>query len=177
VIPVRARHRIASRRVVGALRANSIRAIALKGPHPTNLDANMPARYPDEPLHHEQMSLADLNARCSALEHEDQYFIEHILAGRTRDEEDEPRRVFVNARQGVSAPAEGEYTLQRDYDSAFGLSQDLPFTSALAIFPMSNPKETLTKDNHLKVSVTIEVGRVFCSCSYLKRCSDCVFAG
>ena len=140
---------------------------APKSPIPTAFDVNMPARYPDEPLHHEQMSLADLNARCSALEYEDQYFIEHILAGRTRDDEDEPRRVFVNARQGVSAPAEGEYMLWRDYDSAFGLSRDLPFTSALAVFPMSNPNETLTKDNHLKVSVTVEVGRFCCSWSYL----------
>src|SRR5436190_12360301 len=104
--------------------------------HPTALGGvNMPSRYPNEPLLREQMSLADLNARCSDLENDDQCFIEHILAGHTRVEEDRPRHVFVNARQGVSAPPEGEYTLWRDYDSAFGLSWDLPFTSALAVFP------------------------------------------
>jgi hypothetical protein len=107
-------------------------------------------RYPDEPLPEVQLSLQSFTSRAQRiLQCEGVHkFLHFVLAGRL-DEQGDTHRVFVNARQSVSAPQEFEYDITRDIDSAIGITRDLPFTTSLAVFPMASFSDTLKKDNHV----------------------------
>ncbi|KAG1792246.1 hypothetical protein EV424DRAFT_1336621 [Suillus variegatus] len=76
-------------------------------------------------------------------------FIRFVLAGRVGQQAaDEPdqHRITLNCLQGL--PPLPQTRISRDLDSAIGISRTLPYTSALAIWPIPPFKEMLTKDNH-----------------------------
>jgi hypothetical protein len=76
-------------------------------------------------------------------------FIRFVLAGRVgrqATEEPDQCRVTLNCLQGL--PPLPQTRISRDLDSAIGVSCTLPYTSALAIWPIPPFKEMLTKDNH-----------------------------
>ena len=72
----------------------------------------------------------------------------YIYAGKLVAQGDH-RRVFVNARQDADPPQYGEYELRRDLDLVIGITRDLPFLQAMAIFPMASFEDTLKKDKHM----------------------------
>ena len=82
-------------------------------------------------------------------------FMELMLAGRL-EVEDEPRRVMVNARQGVAHPRLPEATVTGDFDSLIGFSKNLPLRCALSVFPVPDFKLTLKKSIHLELEVTVD---------------------
>lgn len=67
-------------------------------------------------------------------------FVRYVLAG--RDGED---HIFVNAAQGLDALEDSTFDVTRDFDSAIGITENLPFIAPLAIFPLSPFSETLTR--------------------------------
>lgn len=111
--------------------------------------------YPDEELNPLQLSLLGFTAIAQQLfgtvtesnESRDS-FIRFVLAGRL-GHSDTASRVFMNARQGVGPPPKNEYSLRRDFDSLIGITRDLPFACAMAVFPLPSFRDTLKKDNHL----------------------------
>lgn len=109
-------------------------------------------RRPDEDLPHKQVSLAEFLQIADGLlyEQKDVYkFIRFVLAGRYIGE-GPMSRVFVNAKQGLhTGLPDGAVNVTRDYDSILGISKDLPYMSALAVYPLSPFKETLKKNNHM----------------------------
>jgi hypothetical protein len=112
--------------------------------------------YPDESLSESQMSLQQFVWTARYILSQEQNseetllrFIRFVLAGRFEFNDDQIR-IFVNARQGAPPPSFRDYHLRRDIDSAFGVTRDLPFRVALAIFPLASFRDTLTKDIHMK---------------------------
>ena len=59
-----------------------------------------------------------------------------------------PRRVSLNARQGLDHPISPGLT--RDFDSAIGITDNLPYTSPFNVYPISSFRDTLTKPNHVQ---------------------------
>ncbi|KAG1719121.1 hypothetical protein EDB19DRAFT_1648748 [Suillus lakei] len=110
---------------------------------------------PDEDLPAIQVSLKEFVSAAEQMftlgQSDDQLeaFLRFALAGRLQCH-NQLTRIFINARQGVRAPAISEYKLYRDIDSAIGITWDLPFKLSMAIFPLPAFRDTLTKDNHLK---------------------------
>jgi hypothetical protein len=107
-------------------------------------------RYPDENLPALQMDLGEFVRKSQELSEGDDSdaFARFVLAGRLATDQG-LHRVFINARQNAHAPPEGTFDVRRDFDSAIGITQDLPFTAALSVYPMPSFEDTLKKDNHL----------------------------
>ena len=117
----------------------------------------MPLPYPDEELLERQISIRTLVELAKAKLSEDdpdiKEFVKFILAGRNWNNRGEQERIFVNGQQGTTALQHGldsNYDLARDYDSAIGITSDLPFSEPFAIYPLSPFKDTLKKTNHIK---------------------------
>jgi hypothetical protein len=111
-------------------------------------------QYPDEPLPRIQMDLAQFVMKAQDLSQQEDpdEFARFLLAGRLNTDEG-LKRVWVNARQNARAPPEGAYDLRRDFDSAIGITRDLPFTECMSVFPMASFDDTLKRDNHLKGTI------------------------
>jgi hypothetical protein len=76
-------------------------------------------------------------------------FIRFVLAGRVGQQAtDEPDQchITLNCLQGL--PPLPQTRICRDLDSAIGISRTLPYTTALAIWPIPPFREMLAKDNH-----------------------------
>lgn len=112
--------------------------------------------FPDENLPHLQMSVPDMvNNGIDLLGRGDiQNFCQLMLSGRYVSDDAVEHRVYVNARQGTQPPLLNDCTLTRDIDSVIGITDDLPYTAPLAIFPMAPFKETLKKSNHIATEIT-----------------------
>jgi hypothetical protein len=107
--------------------------------------------HPDEDLLELQTSLEQylvLAEHLFADERRSHAFVHFILAGRLQSDANQAR-IFINARQGVSTPPIGTYQTRRDFDSAFGVTHDLPFKVAWAIFLLPSFRDTLTDDIHM----------------------------
>jgi hypothetical protein len=104
--------------------------------------------YPDEDLPELQLSLRQFVAIAGVLharEQDSDAFVRFVLAGRWKG-----HRIFINSRQDAAAPPKGQYIFRRDFDSAIGVTRDLPFIVPLAVFPVASFRDTLTTDNHIK---------------------------
>lgn len=112
----------------------------------------MPLLHPDEPLPSTQVSLEQfLDILKQELDDQNiKKFLKGAMAGRHFANGDE-RRIFVNPLQDKPEITHNppNYTVTRDYDSAIGVTRDLPFSRPLAIFPLTPFKETLKKTNHV----------------------------
>jgi hypothetical protein len=108
-------------------------------------------RYPDEYLPSVQMSLQQFCDKAEALLNLSvDAFVRFVLSGRFCDDDGIMFRATVNARDGARIPQLGDYNLQRDIDSAIGITHDLPFTVPMAIFPLASFTDTLKKNNHIQ---------------------------
>jgi len=114
-------------------------------------------QYPDEIIDLAQLTMADFVGHSRHLftqMHDDQTeldFIRFVLAARVgplADEELDRCQVRLNCLQGI--PPLPEPDINRDLDSVIGVSDTLPYTSTLSIWPLPPFKETLKKDNHVK---------------------------
>jgi hypothetical protein len=107
-------------------------------------------QYPDENLPKYEMNLKQFvtSAQILSTAGEQENFALLLYAGRM-EVDGVKKRVYVNPRQGASAPPAGLYDIRRDIDSAIGVTKNLPFKSPLAVFPMSSFEDTLKKTNHL----------------------------
>lgn len=106
------------------------------------------ANFPHETLPTEQLTLEAF----TALMHESasrspMEYINTALCGRIFVD-GVPHRVSLNARQGLDHPISPELT--RDFDSAIGITDDLPYTSPFNVYPISSFRDTLTKPNHVQ---------------------------
>lgn len=110
-------------------------------------------RAPDEELPQKQVTLQEFLQIADGLLYNQQdvfQFVRFMLAGRYTGD-GAMARAFVNVKQGLhTGLPDNEVTVTRDYDSIIGISQDLPYMSALAVFPLAPFKETLKKNNHMK---------------------------
>lgn len=111
-----------------------------------------PPEYPDETLPESQVSLEgfikiaqSLHSQSTAIQATDEAFVRFALAGRIH----QSSRVSVNSRQGVPELKTSDCSIQRDFDSVIGITRDLPFSAALAVFPLASFRDTLKTDNHL----------------------------
>jgi hypothetical protein len=104
--------------------------------------------FPHETLPSEQVSLSEFTCLMqeeSKSENQLDY-INAALCGRVMLDE-EAHRVVLNARQDLRHPENPSFT--RDFDSAIGITRNLPFTTALNIFPVPSFKDTLKRRNHV----------------------------
>src|SRR6266404_6524552 len=62
-------------------------------------------------------------------------------------QDNKPYCVVLNARMGLHPPACPTFT--RDFDSAIGVTCNLPFTAAFDVFPVPPFRYTLKKSNHV----------------------------
>ncbi|KAG2738365.1 hypothetical protein P692DRAFT_201731319 [Suillus brevipes Sb2] len=111
--------------------------------------------YPDETLSDIQVSLTEFVSVAQHLLKQDEleHFLRFVLAGRLR-RHDMMARIFINARQGALAPPLSQYQLYRDIDSVIGITRNLPFKLPMSIFPLASFRDTLTKDNHIKYTLS-----------------------
>src|ERR1700761_1900159 len=81
---------------------------------------------------------------------------------------DKPHHIVLNARQDLESPDDPTFT--QDFDSAIGITRNLPFTAALNVYPVPSFKDTLKKRNHVMGPVHLNnVSSFHC------RLSVCVF--
>ncbi|KAK7675980.1 hypothetical protein QCA50_014254 [Cerrena zonata] len=73
-------------------------------------------------------------------------FANTVLCGRWGDP---PARLSLNGMQDAGAVNLNHYEITRDFDSVIGITDNLPYTHPLAIFPVPPFRETLTQDVHL----------------------------
>jgi hypothetical protein len=115
-------------------------------------------RYPDEYLPNYQMSLARFVRTAQRLlspPEDVDAFVRFVLAGRLVVD-GVLHRVTVNARQDATQLDQGTYQIRRDLDSTIGITQDLPFTEAMSVFPIASFKDTLKRDNHVKGRIPMD---------------------
>ena len=112
-------------------------------------------RYPDETLSFSQLGLREFVELAQNLQEDPDMitFTHFMCSGRTIVEDLGEVRVTVNCRQGADPPRDGEYQLRRDFDSAIGITRDLPFSTALAVFPMPSFADTLKRSNHVNFDI------------------------
>jgi hypothetical protein len=104
--------------------------------------------FPHETLPTEQVTLEQFTELMhGATMRGPMEYIGTALCGRISIDE-VPHRASVNARQGLSSPVLPEFT--RDFDSAIGITRNLPFTSPFNIYPVPSFRDTLTKPNHVQ---------------------------
>lgn len=118
--------------------------------------------YPNEPLPDRQLSLLEtvkLHRRAveiwnemgnNATVDDRSQCINTILCGRWPDPE---LRMSLNARQGALVPDLADCTVTRDYDSIIGLTDDLPYTIPLSIYPIPSFKFCITRPVHIWATV------------------------
>jgi hypothetical protein len=114
-------------------------------------------QYPDEIIDLAQLTMAEFVGHSRHLytqmqdDQSEVDFIRFVLAARVgplADEELDRCQVRLNCLQGI--PPLPETDITRDLDSVIGISDTLPYTSTLSIWPLPPFKETLKKDNHVK---------------------------
>jgi len=103
--------------------------------------------FPHETLPTEQLTLKDFTVLMQAASHDPIEYINTALCGRILVD-GVPHRASLNARQGLDHPSFPEFT--RDFDSAIGITDDLPYTSPFNVYPIANFRDTLTKQNHVR---------------------------
>lgn len=125
--------------------------------------------YPDEALPAEQISLPTFLQRAEhllalALKNNDLHpFVEFVLAGRCRQPDGSITRIFLNPRQGIPSPLGPDLQVTRDIDTVIGFSTNLPFCTAMELFPVASFRDTLTEPIHLKRKVKNSVSDGFVS--------------
>lgn len=93
------------------------------------------------------------------------YFVRLCLAGRYREDLMESSandyRYKINVRSGLSGIAHPpeDWVVTGDWDSAIGMTEDLPFTVPMAIFAVPPFRDTLRKTNHIRGRAAIEVNK------------------
>jgi hypothetical protein len=114
-------------------------------------------QYPDEIIDLTQLTMAEFVGHSQHLfsqmqdDQSELDFIRFVLAARVgplADEELDRCQVRLNCLQGI--PPLPETDITRDLDSVIGVSDTLPYTSTLSIWPLPPFKETLKNDNHVK---------------------------
>lgn len=105
-------------------------------------------------------TLDQFNARAQELyesEHHS-HFVQFVLTG------------IQNNEQAVLDPIQGaiqnpnNIASTRDYDSLIGLSDDIEVQRSIYVYPIANPRDTLTEKIHLKYPITVgrDVSSVIC---------------
>jgi hypothetical protein len=105
--------------------------------------------FPHETLPSEQLSLSEFTfiMQQESKAENSMDFINAALCGRITQNQ-EAHRVILNARQDLDHPHNPSFT--RDFDSAIGVTRNLPFTAPLNVYPIPNFKDTLKRPNHVE---------------------------
>lgn len=124
--------------------------------------------YPDDFLHLQRpRALHEINAEFEELligrNKSVSHFVRLCLAGRYRENLAESSandyRYKINVRSGLSGIAypEENWIITGDWDSAIGMTEDLPFTVPMAFFAVPPFRDTLKKSNHIRGIASVEV--------------------
>ncbi|TCD60512.1 hypothetical protein EIP91_009947 [Steccherinum ochraceum] len=118
-----------------------------------------PSAEPDD-VNITQMSLVQFTTTAqNFFDRGDKFdFLRFTLAGLYSDG-DHDRQVYLNARQSAERPDPRDLYMSRDLDSAFGTTRTLPFSSPIALFPVTPFRETLTRANHISHPMMDHRGR------------------
>jgi hypothetical protein len=126
--------------------------------------------FPHEKLPEVQLSLHDFNQKARTILNERavEEFVSAVLAGRWRNavvahngeesEEQEYRATidpFLHCYQGNDLG--DNITVTRDFDSLIGITRNLPLTCPLAMYPVPNFRDSLTRTNHLTRMIRYQV--------------------
>ena len=84
-----------------------------------------------------------------------QRFTSFVLTGKSQDNPDE-RFVIEAMSSAVSHLMTGQMLVTRDYDSLIGVTRDLPYNRAVYLYPIPRFEDTLSKDNHLVHTITVQ---------------------
>ena len=104
--------------------------------------------FPHETLPTEQLTLEQFTyIMFEASNRGPMDYIDTALCGRVSIDQ-AAHRASVNARQGLHPPVLPEF--MRDFDSAIGITHDLPYTSPFNVYPVSSFRDTLRKPNHVQ---------------------------
>lgn len=128
--------------------------------------------YPDDHLPNQRpRSLHEMNEEFEELligpNRSTGHFARLILAGRYRGDMSESSandfRYKINVRSGLvgTAHRREDYVITGDWDSAIGMTEDLPFTVAMAIFAVPPFRDTLKKTNHIRGRASVDVRCLF----------------
>ena len=124
--------------------------------------------YPDEDLPKLTLSLKEFNdiayrlldhSLSNAVDPKHHTFVNFVLSGRYTDPEDNlQKRINIDVLKDVTPTRDIEdFKITRDYDSIIGISNNLPFTIPIAIYPIPPFDQSLTKSNHLYKSIRAPV--------------------
>jgi hypothetical protein len=87
--------------------------------------------------------------------------VRFIMAGRVSAEDLarplKTRPIRVNTYLDVQRNLgdEADYIVSRDYDSLIGFSGTLPVTRSIGVYPVPPLRESLTRDNHVEVTISV----------------------
>ncbi|KAI9436165.1 hypothetical protein H4582DRAFT_2078784 [Lactarius indigo] len=127
--------------------------------------------FPHNTLPTEQFTLEEFTILMEdAASREPMEYINTALCGRFLIDQ-VPHRASINARQGLHPPAIPRFT--RDFDSAIGVTRNLPYTSPFNVFPVASFRDTLTKPNHVKGPIFLPDGKV--TYAPLEKIPNCAF--
>ncbi len=109
--------------------------------------------FPHETLPTDQITLEEFTVIMQdAASRGPMEYINTALCGRLlRDQL--PHRASINGRQGLHPPLLPSFT--RDFDSAIGITRNLPYTSPFNVYPVANFRDTLTKRNHVQDPISL----------------------
>lgn len=132
--------------------------------------------YPDETLPVAKLSLRSFNRRAYKILKKDlrnfphKRFVEFVLGGRLIKGDGVERRVYMDVLRGIEPTAALEnLNVTRDYDSLIGISENLPFNVALALYPVPNFRESLKRTNHLTKRILVTVSHMTWNISVCKK--------
>lgn len=107
-----------------------------------------------EPGSDQEYSLEDFNIMCgeclkSGRQNVVEEFLQLALAGKAIASDGDVRRIRLSPSKGTPSALGTAINVTRDFDSMFGISNDLPFRRSFAVFPVPSFRDTVTKDNHI----------------------------
>ncbi len=107
-----------------------------------------------EPGSDQEYSLEDFNIMCgeclkSGRRNVVEEFLQLALAGKAIASDGDVRRIRLSPSKGTPSALGTAINVTRDFDSMFGISNDLPFRRSFAVFPVPSFRDTVTKDNHI----------------------------
>ena len=134
--------------------------------------------FPHEELPLQQLSLQNFVATAQDCQDDVVPLMNLMLCGRHGVMSDEGKfithsRVAINARMGASVPGPNDVVVTRDYDSAMGITRNLPFKKTLAMFPVSPFRETLKTNNHMTYDIPLPTVSVSFSMYGKNHAKDC----
>jgi hypothetical protein len=79
-------------------------------------------------------------------------FVDFVITGRNTVAEP-PHQAVIDPLRGAGIRIDDSIEVLRDYDSALGPNPDIVVKCDIAVYPVSNPTDTLTTSIHIKYPI------------------------